>query len=178
MKTINTAASLCAASSKSTKNGTRHRTTANIMLQKESAALPCIIMNLMCEWVKYFNINLYVPTYTYCTRQWKLHLKRLHFVYFSTHTFVCPSHFAPSLLFVFFFSSSPPQPLQQWNRVTRGALFIIVYLERTCFIRQAVLLCPIDPKVSVSWIMVQGDGRKGAAETQRQKSLSSVSNAN
>lgn len=142
VKTINTAASLCAASSKSTKNGTRHRTAANIMLQKESAALPCIIMNLMCEWVKYFNINLYVPTYTYCTQQSKLHLKRLHFVYFSTHTFVCPSRFAPP--------PSSPQPLQQWNRVTPGALFIIVYLERTCFIRQAVLLCPIDPKVSVS----------------------------
>lgn len=117
METINTAALLCATSSKSSKNETWHCTGVNIMLQKESALLLCITMNLMYEWAIYFNINLYVSSYTYSTWQQKLHLKHLHFVYFSSYTFVCPSDFASSLF-------SPPQPCN--GRFLR---LIVLYLS-------------------------------------------------
>lgn len=53
--------------------------------------------------------------------------------------------------------------------VTRSALFIIVYLERTCFIRQAVLPYPIDCKASVHWIVEWGDGKRRGREGEKVK---------
>lgn len=92
----------------------------------------------------------------------KLCGKHLHFVYFSFYTSVCTSDCA-TLLF------PPPRFLTLHglnSGVTRSALFIIVYLERTCFIRQAVLPCPIDCKASVE----RGDG-KGEGERRRETLL-------
>lgn len=94
--------------------------------------------------MKYFNIALYVLTYAYST--WEKNTSA-----FSTRftSLPIPLFALLILLHVFFFFHFTFSTLQRQNAVPRSALFIIVYLERTCFIRQAVLLCPIDPNVSV-----------------------------
>lgn len=133
----------------------------------------CIIMDLMCEWVKYFNINLYVPptrislkaaqeTSAFCL---------LLFLHLCLHFWLC---------YISFFSHLVSSTLHGLNSgVTRSALFIIVYLERTCFICQALLSCPIDCKASVDWIVERGDGkrRERGRERKWEKPFSTVSSS-
>lgn len=120
-------------------------------------------MDLMCEWVKYFNINLYVPTYAYFARSCAENICIL---------FTClptPLFARLMVLRVFFSPHLVPSTLHGPNsRVTRSALFIIVYLERTCFIRQAVLPCPIDSKASVG-LNSGVRGREKEKERKREK---------
>lgn len=158
---------------KSSENEARRSRRSNLaVLQEEPATPPRIIMNLMREWVKYFNINLSVPTYAHTHTQhaalgsgslWNVCIflfTPLPTPLFALLIWLHPPHRSATPPPT---PPHPPQPLQQCNRVTCPALFIIVYLERTCFIRQAVSLCPIDPRVSVSWMMVRGEG-EGAGE--------------
>lgn len=86
----------------------------------------------------------------------KLRGKHLHFVYFSSYTL-----FALVTVLHLFFPHLISSTLHGLNSgMTRSALFIIVYLERTCFIRQAVLPSTIDCKASVDWIVERGDGKR------------------
>lgn len=120
-------------------------------------------MDLMCEWVKYFNINLYVPTYAYFARSCAGNICILFtsLLHLCLHFWWCYMSFFPHLV---------PSTLHGLNsRVTRSALFIIVYLERTCFIRQAMLPWPIDSKASVDWIVEWGDGKRRKRERKSER---------
>lgn len=76
--------------------------------------------------------------------------------------------FALLIVLHFIFFHLVPSTLHGLNSgVTRSALFIIVYLERTCFIRQAVLPWPIDCKAPVDWIVEWGDGKRREGETEK-----------
>lgn len=106
METINIAASLGATTSKSSKRETLHQSKHHVT--KESAPLLWIIMNLMCEWVKYFNINLYFPTYAYSplgnnSRMWNICIL---FTSLPTLLFV--------LLSLFSFHSLKPASVEWW----------------------------------------------------------------
>lgn len=131
METIHIAALLGATSSKFPSE----RDTRVNITSESIALLLRNIMDLMCEWVKYFNINLYVPP----TRISLKAARETSAFCLLLFLHLCTSDCATSL----FPPTSFPQPF------TRSALFIIVYLERTCFIRQAVLPSPIDCKASV-----------------------------
>lgn len=117
----------------------------------------------MCEWVRYFNINLYVPP-TCVSRKAVRENICILFTSLPTPLF--------ALLIVQHLSFSPQlvsSTLRGLNSgVTCSALFIIVYLERTCFIHQAVLPCPIDCKASVDWIVERGDGKRRERERDRE----------
>lgn len=121
-------------------------------------------MDLMCEWVKYFNINLYVPSYSYSAGSRAG--KHLHFVYLSSYTFVCTSDFAT---FHFF----PPRSLnpscaEQWCDSQR---FIYHCVPREDMFHPPGRVAVADRLQSVSWLNsgVRGREKERGRDRERER---------